>query len=243
MLIAHAAWANGNTPAGEVALNSLLVFPSDVVVPYLLDALWDRGRTEKYLRTNLEELLGVLWALLTKASGKTYVIPCLATLCYLFGSLSPEERHPDNTRLSETFFKILENLGSQYAPVTLPPLLDSLLREENGELRQRINQLIKSYDPETLEPYALVFKTAQMDREEPPEQVGATYRYLAPHQQTQAAQAGEGEEEPAGQQEMGAGKQEEAAGQGDGGQQRPRAPWPAKPPSTATKGIWCSPAL
>jgi len=34
-------------------------------------------------------------------------------------------------------------------------------------------------------------------------------RYLASQSQTQAAQAGEGEEEPAGQQEVGAGEQEE----------------------------------
>jgi hypothetical protein len=159
LLIVHAALG---MPTGMFALEGILTLKPEIIVPYLLDALWKSSRPEGYEGIELADMAMLFQALEYRAPEQGYVVPCIPALCFLFVQASSQARDPEETSLTSNVLGTLERVGSQVAPLVLPVLIDLLMREKNAELRQRAINLIRSYDSKVIKPYTMVLRTTQV---------------------------------------------------------------------------------
>lgn len=148
LLVAHACL--GNDLAEKEAIQSLVALGPKIVVPYLLEALWDEGQTSKYLSIKPED---IVWLLLDSALGPEYLIPCGSMVSDILLRIPPTQ-----PAFRRKFLQVLERIGPQCAIYALPALLNILRQERGSDLGVQIRKLIATFDQEALEPYMQILQ-------------------------------------------------------------------------------------
>ncbi len=160
LVIAHAS--DYNSPSQGDALHLLTVWGPERVVPYLLDGLWDDGRSGRYAWARLWHIAEVPLRL---SRNPAYVQAC-GPLVSLLLNRAPFEPPPSVKIIGGVTFKspspvnvllrVLETIGPACATYALPTLLDLIQREGTSELAQRARRLLVSFDAGVLAPYRLL---------------------------------------------------------------------------------------
>lgn len=159
IVIVHAS--DYNDPALDDALHLLMAWGSERVVPYLLDALWDAGRSGRYYWARLWDIAELLLILLR--FNRAYVLPCGPMVSLLVSRAAFEPTPPIAVSL---LLQVLETIGPECANYALPALLDLIQREGTSELAQRARRLLASFDAAALDPYRLLMDSLGIRLEE-----------------------------------------------------------------------------
>lgn len=133
-----------NAPGWAEAIHTLVEMDARDVIPLLVASLLDRTR-HQYWAYEIEEVCQVL-----NIIDREYARACGPALAFLFSS--QEEQLKDLDR--EAVITVLEKIGTECAAYALPALLDVLRSEEHSALRQRVESLLASFEPEQLALYA-----------------------------------------------------------------------------------------
>ncbi len=142
-LIAHVG--DLNSLAWQEAVEALVEMGSQVVVPYLIQDLWERNR-HQYWGADVEGICTMLCQV-----DKEYAVQCGPTIAYLLGRTDL----PDNLDGS-LLLDVLQKVGPDCAEYALPTLIDLVHHQERSELHSQIKELISSFAHEALEPYKYV---------------------------------------------------------------------------------------
>ncbi len=132
-----------NSAAWQEAVQTLVDMGKDVVVPHLIQAIWDRGRTNPYWAPAMEDICSMLLSV-----DRDYAVQCGPTIAYLLG----DKQLPANLDRS-LFLDVLQKISPDCAVYALPSLIDLVHTQETSELHNQIKKLIASFPNKALEPY------------------------------------------------------------------------------------------
>lgn len=132
-----------NSPAWREAAQTLMDMESPVIVPYLIEALLDMGKTINHW---LDEVAGIC-SLLT-ITPREYAVQCGPVITYLLDQ---------ETILADIdpwyLLTVLEKIGADCGTYALPTLIDIVRREGTSELGKQAQALITVYDSNQVKPY------------------------------------------------------------------------------------------
>lgn len=133
-----------NSYIWEEAVQTLADIGPDVVVPYLIQSIWDRT-SHVYWDDDVEGMCLMLTTL-----DRAYAVACGPTLVYILGrSDLPPDRDLDKGFLLD----VLEKIGPDNVIYALPTLIDLASREGTSDVGKQARRLIQSFSEEALEPY------------------------------------------------------------------------------------------
>lgn len=146
LVIGHACM--GNDIAENAAIQTLVALEPQVLAPYLLDALFYNGKSDKYLYVGIWE---IAWFLLDKRVGNAFVRPCGPSVVLYLNKL-----HDREMKSADRLIRVLEKIGVECASYALPTLLDLLSRCKTEKLAQQIRNLIATFPGDAVEPYSRI---------------------------------------------------------------------------------------
>lgn len=148
-----------NLPGWNEAVNALTDMGLHVVVPYLIRAIWNRGKNQ-YWGADVEGMCSMLLTV-----DRAYAVACGPTLVYILGR---SDLPPDKDLDKGYLLDVLEKIGSASVTYALPTLIDLVSREGTSEVGKQVRRFIQSFSEEALEPYKFLLETIA----EKPEQEG-----------------------------------------------------------------------
>ncbi|HYT36570.1 MAG TPA: hypothetical protein VEL49_05265 [Ktedonobacteraceae bacterium] len=113
----------GNVPAESDAIQTLLALGPAIVVPYLLNALYDGGQTNTYLWVLASDIRGLLRS---HQLDHTYVALCGPMITYHLAYTSNEQKHE-----AKRLLQVLEKIGPECASYALPTSFHIVLKGTN----------------------------------------------------------------------------------------------------------------
>lgn len=146
LLIAHASM--GNDPAESDAIQALLALGPDIVIPYLIDALYNGGHTNTYLWVSASDICGLLRS---HQLGQEHVDPCGPMIAYLLSQTPKEQKH-----IARRLLQVLEKIGPKCAAYALPALIHVVLKGANDEVGIQAQRFIEFFDKKVMEPYVFL---------------------------------------------------------------------------------------
>lgn len=141
---------DANAPAAPDALDALRDIPANVVVPYIVEMLWDRGATNKWWSKDVQ---GLAYAL--RQLGTEYALPCAPVIAYLLSD--PKLRA---IVYVPALLEVIEAIGPQNATFALPAVLDIVEQHGASEVRACARRLVESFAEHTLAVYHRVMPPA-----------------------------------------------------------------------------------
>jgi DNA-directed RNA polymerase subunit F len=135
-----------NLPGWGEAVQTLTDIGPNVVVPYLIRAMWDRN-SHQYWGDDVEGICNMLTFV-----DRAYAVACGPTLVYILGR--------SDLPLDKGFLlDVLEKIGAENVTYALPTLFDLASREGTSEVGKQTWRLIQSFSEETLEPYKFLLES------------------------------------------------------------------------------------
>ncbi|MBA2284877.1 MAG: hypothetical protein H0W02_05300 [Ktedonobacteraceae bacterium] len=124
----------------------------EVLVPYLMEILWEQWSPERNRWTS------VCIFLHQRAFGPEYSVPCGPAITFLFSQLPQRSQE----LWGHVLLRFLEKIGPDCASYALPTLLDLVRKDGTSDVAQRAHRLIASFDEQVLAPYAQVLAALQI---------------------------------------------------------------------------------
>ncbi len=149
--------ADANAPGRNEAIEAVSAMDLEIIIPYLLQILWDRGRTNPDW---VDAMAGI--CMMLKSMERSFALGCGPVIVYL---LSQEIDFEDYDPIY--LLRVLEVIGPDEAYYALPCLIDFVGKEAiPQDLRVEALKLIASFPQEYLKPYAQILPSLQKVQEE-----------------------------------------------------------------------------
>lgn len=144
-----------NSPGMQQATVTLAQVGPDVVIPYLIEILWDCGRTRLDWQ---DEVNDICWWLRRAIKDRAYLLRCGPVIASLLSRrvLGKDQKYQND--LEEALIAALEAIGPEGADYALPALLISAEHAGLEELRKQALQVITSFESERLQPYERILR-------------------------------------------------------------------------------------
>lgn len=149
-LIAHVG--NHNSLAWQEAVQTLLEMGPYVVVPHLIQSLWDRDRHE-YWGEDVEGICSMLYEV-----NQDYAQQCGPIITYILGQ---DDLPPPHDLDRGFLLQVLEKIGNECAEYALPTLIDVVGKEGKSEVGMQAQRLLVSFSEEVLRPYQYLLASLQ----------------------------------------------------------------------------------
>ncbi len=142
-----------NSPAWDETIRAIADLEPEVVTPYLIEILWDRGRHRESWGYDVESICVLLCQL-----DRAYAAWCGPVLAYLL------TLKVDPAKLDPAFLlDALEKVGDACAVYALPCLIEFIERERQTEAGKQALRLIATLKKESLAPYTAILPFVQSD--------------------------------------------------------------------------------
>lgn len=138
-----------NSPAWEEAIQTLVEMGTEAVVPFLIQAMWDKGQTNKYWAPAMEDICAML-----SYVDQEFAEMCGPVITYLLG----QNDLPDNLDLS-LLLDVLEKIDSTRIEDAIPVLINLAKKEGMSQIGKQARTLIASFSRQALDPYRLLLPT------------------------------------------------------------------------------------
>jgi hypothetical protein len=145
-----------NSVAWKEAIQALVEIGPQVVVPHLIQFLWDR-ESHQYWGEDVEGICEMLATV-----DREFALPCGPLLSYILG----QDNLPPTDLDKGYLLDVLEKIGLECAQYALPTLIALIQKEGSSEVGRQARRLMASFDKEALEPYQLLLASLEEPRGE-----------------------------------------------------------------------------
>ncbi len=143
-----------NAPGQEEATATLCEIGPEIVVPYLIEILWDRGQKRQGWD---EEVYEVCWWLERGVKERAYLLGCGPVLAFLLSQRQVWKDMDEADALERALIAALVAIAAEGADYVLPALLAWLEQEGPTALSKHIQVAITSLGSEVLRPYTRIW--------------------------------------------------------------------------------------
>ncbi len=153
VLVAHVGY--GNPLTEDEAIQALVEIGPRIVVPSLLQVMWDRGQTNKSWGNDVAGICSMLCKV-----DRQFAVQCGPVATYLLSRFELPQK-PGLALLS-----VLEKIGANDIEYALPTLIDLVQKEGTSEVGMQARRFLASFDEKSLEPYQLLLASLEEPRGE-----------------------------------------------------------------------------
>lgn len=146
-----------NAPGQEEATATVCEMGPEIVVPYLIEILWDRGQQRRGWD---EEVYEICWWLRRGVQERAYLLGCGPVLAFLLSQRQVWKGMNEADALEEALIAALGAIGAEGADYVLPSLLAWLEQVEPTALSKQVQEAITSLGSEVLRPYSRIWAHA-----------------------------------------------------------------------------------